>query len=156
MVGIDSGSSTAPYEQLRAQLAAQVTSGELAAGARLATVRRLAEDLGLAPNTVARAYRELEADGFIETHGRNGTFVSAQGDAAERAAQDAAREYADRIRKLGVAPNKRSATSLAPWRTEHSGTEHSGLSAQDRAIGDRALRSRARPSPDRGFQSGAR
>ncbi len=106
MVEISSARGAAPYEQLRAQLAAQVTSGELAAGARLATVRQLAEDLGLAPNTVARAYRELEADGFVETRGRNGTFVSAQGDAAERAAQDAAREYADRIRKLGLAPEQ--------------------------------------------------
>ena len=102
-VDVSSDSGLPPYEQLRAQLAAQVTSGERAAGARLPTVRKLADDLGLAPNTVARAYRELEADGFIETRGRNGTVVSAQGDSAERAAQVAAREYADRIRKLGVA-----------------------------------------------------
>jgi DNA-binding transcriptional regulator YhcF (GntR family) len=102
MIRIDNGSSVPPYEQLRGQFAEQATSGELAAGTRLPTVRKLAEDLGLAPNTVARAYRELEADGFIETRGRNGSFVSAQGDAAERQAQEAARAYADRIRKLGI------------------------------------------------------
>ena len=102
MVTIDRSSEVSPYEQLRAQFMEEVTSGALAAGTRIPTVRKLAEDLGLAPNTVARAYRELEADGFIETRGRNGSFVSAQGDAAEKQAQEAARAYADRIRKLGI------------------------------------------------------
>jgi DNA-binding transcriptional regulator YhcF (GntR family) len=99
---IDSLSATPPYEQLRVQLIDEVQTGSLAAGTRLPTVRKLAEDLGLAPNTVARAYRELEADGFIETRGRNGSFVSPQGDAAQKQAQEAARAYADRIRKLGI------------------------------------------------------
>jgi DNA-binding transcriptional regulator YhcF (GntR family) len=102
VISIDSRSATPPYEQLRVQFMDEVTSGTLAAGTRIPTVRKLAEDLGLAPNTVARAYRELEADGFIETRGRNGSFVSAQGDAAEKQAQDAARAYADRIQKLGI------------------------------------------------------
>jgi len=102
VISIDSRSATPPYEQLRVQFMAEVTSGALAAGTRIPTVRKLAGDLGLAPNTVARAYRELEADGFIETRGRNGSFVSAQGDAAERQAQEAARAYADRIQKLGI------------------------------------------------------
>jgi DNA-binding transcriptional regulator YhcF (GntR family) len=102
MFAIDTSSPVPPFEQLRMQLADQARSGDLAAGTRLPTVRKLAEDLGLAPNTVARAYRELEADGFIETRGRNGSFVSAQGDAAEKQAQEAARAYADRILKLGI------------------------------------------------------
>lgn len=102
MIQIDPRLATPPYEQLRVQLIAEVRSGEQAAGTRLPTVRKLADDLGLAPNTVARAYRELEADGFIETRGRNGSFVSAQGDAAERQAQDAARDYANRVSKLGI------------------------------------------------------
>jgi DNA-binding transcriptional regulator YhcF (GntR family) len=102
MITIDPGSPTPPYEQLRVRFMSEVRSGALAAGTRIPTVRKLAEDLGLAPNTVARAYRELEADGFIETRGRNGSFVSAQGDAAEKQAQEAARAYADRIQKLGI------------------------------------------------------
>lgn len=104
IVAVDPKSPTPPFEQLRAQMAEQVRAGSLAAGSRLPTVRRLAEDLGIAPNTVARAYRELEADGFIETRGRNGSFVRAQGDAAHQQAQDAARAYADRVAKLGVSP----------------------------------------------------
>jgi DNA-binding transcriptional regulator YhcF (GntR family) len=103
VISIDSRSATAPYEQLRVHFMDEVRSGALAAGTRIPTVRKLAEDLGLAPNTVARAYRELETDGFIETRGRNGSFVSAQGDAAEKQAQDAARAYANRIQKLGIA-----------------------------------------------------
>jgi DNA-binding transcriptional regulator YhcF (GntR family) len=102
MISIDSRSATPPYEQLRLQFMDEVQSGTLAAGTRIPTVRKLAEDLGIAPNTVARAYRELEADGFIETRGRNGSFVSAQGDAAEKQAQEAARAFADRIQKLGI------------------------------------------------------
>ena len=106
MLVIDPRSATPPFEQLRVQLREQVRSGELAAGTRLPTVRRLAEDLGLAPNTVARTYRELEADGYIETRGRNGTVVSAQGDATERQVQAAAQAFADRIRQLGVSTSE--------------------------------------------------
>lgn len=67
-----------PYEQMRAQIAEQIASGELEPGTRLPTVRRLAGDLRLAPNTVARAYRELEAAGLVRTDGRNGTVVAPQ------------------------------------------------------------------------------
>ena len=73
MITIDSASPVPPFEQLRGGLVDAISSGELAAGQRLPTVRRLADDLGLAPGTVARAYRELEASGVIETRGRNGT-----------------------------------------------------------------------------------
>jgi DNA-binding transcriptional regulator YhcF (GntR family) len=102
MIRIDASSATPPFEQLRQHLMGQIASGELAGGVRLPTVRKLAEDLRLAPNTVARAYRELEADGFIATRGRNGSFVTPQGDAAQQQAQEAARAFADRIRKLGI------------------------------------------------------
>ena len=102
---VDAGGSTPPFEQLRTHVLELVTSGELPAGFRLPPVRSLAEQLGLAANTVARAYKELEADGIVETRGRNGTLVSAQGDAAHRAAQLAASEYASRARSLGLTPD---------------------------------------------------
>jgi DNA-binding transcriptional regulator YhcF (GntR family) len=92
----------APYEQVRAQIAEQARSGVLPVGYRLPTVRGLAESLALAPNTVAKAYRALEADGVIETRGRNGTFVAAAGSAAEREAASAAQTYAERARRLGL------------------------------------------------------
>ena len=99
---ISSSSAVPPFEQLRAQVLDAVTAGELAPGTRLPTVRRLAEQLGIAAGTVARAYRELEASGVIETRGRNGTFVSPHGDAAHREAQRAATVFADQIRALRI------------------------------------------------------
>jgi DNA-binding transcriptional regulator YhcF (GntR family) len=104
MLAVDPRAATPPYEQLRTQLLARIRSGELPEGSRLPTVRRLAEDLGLAPNTVARTYRELESDGLIETRGRGGTFVRAQGDPAAQEAQEAARTYAEQVRRLGIDP----------------------------------------------------
>ncbi|MFE7776721.1 GntR family transcriptional regulator [Streptomyces sp. NPDC057445] len=99
---IDTDSATAPYEQLRGQISGQARSGVLPVGYKLPTVRGLAEELGLAANTVAKAYRALEGDGVIETRGRRGTFVAAAGDAAERQAATAAQAYAEQVRRLGL------------------------------------------------------
>lgn len=104
MLTIDPDSPVPPYEQVRAQVIAQVRSGELAPDARLPTVRRLAADLALAPNTVARAYRELESAGTVVTRGRQGTFVAASADAVAREAGAAARTFAAAMRRLGVPP----------------------------------------------------
>ncbi|MEU1306120.1 GntR family transcriptional regulator [Streptomyces shenzhenensis] len=94
--------SAPPYEQVRAQISEQARSGALPVGYRLPTVRGLAESLGLAANTVAKAYRALETDGVIETRGRNGTFVAAAGSAAAREAATAAQTYAERVLRLGL------------------------------------------------------
>lgn len=91
-----------PFEQVKNQIAAQRASGELPAGHRLPPVRALAAALGVAPNTVARAYRELEHDGVIETRGRLGSFVTGTAESADRAAAAAAREYAAIVRRLAV------------------------------------------------------
>ncbi|MFI6949050.1 GntR family transcriptional regulator [Streptomyces sp. NPDC050422] len=101
-IAVDPESGTAPYEQLRTQISELARSGALPVGHRLPTVRGFAEELGLAANTVAKAYRTLEADGVIETRGRNGTFIAAAGDAAERNAGAAAREYAEHAQRLGM------------------------------------------------------
>ena len=100
MITVDSNAAEPPYEQVREQVRAQVESGELAPGTKLPTVRALAADLGLATNTVARAYRELEALGVIETRGRAGSVVTGGGVA--RAAREAAHAYAERLRALGL------------------------------------------------------
>jgi DNA-binding transcriptional regulator YhcF (GntR family) len=99
---IDSAASSPPFEQLRTQVRDAVSRGALAAGAKLPTVRALADDLGLAVNTVARAYRELEADGIIVTRGRAGSFVALHGDPAQQQAQDAALQFVERARRLGL------------------------------------------------------
>ncbi|MBG6237458.1 DNA-binding transcriptional regulator YhcF (GntR family) [Mycetocola sp. CAN_C7] len=103
---IDSTSSTPPFEQLRMQVIEGARSGALVPGDKLPTVRRLAEELGLAATTVARAYRELEQDEVIETRGRNGSFIAASGDAGRQQAQLAAVAYADRVKSLGLAPDE--------------------------------------------------
>jgi DNA-binding transcriptional regulator YhcF (GntR family) len=72
---IDPAAALPPYEQLRQQITAHVLGGGLAPGDRLPAIRQLANDLGLAVGTVGRAYRELEADGVVTTHGRHGTVV---------------------------------------------------------------------------------
>lgn len=100
MIVLDPRSPTPPYEQIRSQIAAHIEGEQLRAGERLPTVRRLAQDLGLAINTVARAYRELELAGLVETRGRAGTFVT--GSDVERAAQVAAVEYVKRVRAMGL------------------------------------------------------
>ena len=100
MIVVDPESAVPPFEQLRAGFVEAIASGELAAGQRLPTVRRLAEDLGVAPGTVARAYRELEASALIETRGRNGTFVALADDPARQQAQRAAAAFAEQIRSL--------------------------------------------------------
>ncbi|MFD7325125.1 GntR family transcriptional regulator [Streptomyces sp. NPDC059875] len=108
-ITVDTDSSTAPYEQLRAQISERARSGALPVGYKLPTVRGLAEELGLAANTVAKAYKSLEADGVIETRGRHGTFVAAAGDAAERLAATAAATYAGEARRLGLSREAASA-----------------------------------------------
>ena len=106
---IDPESATAPFEQVRTQIAAAVAAGQLSAGTRLPTVRSLAADLGLAVNTVARAYRELEADAVIATLGRRGTFVRSEvvdDPGAHSFAADTARAsaagYVQTVRRLGL------------------------------------------------------
>jgi GntR family transcriptional regulator len=64
------------YRQLIDQVRAGVASGTLTAGDQLPTVRQLAVDLAINPNTVMRAYRELELGGMLETHQGTGTFIS--------------------------------------------------------------------------------
>ncbi|GAA2388881.1 GntR family transcriptional regulator [Dactylosporangium salmoneum] len=87
---IVTGDPTPPYEQLRRQFADLIRHGALAAGDRLPPVRQLAADLGLAVGTVARAYRELEAAGLVESRRGAGTRVAASAEPVDPAWQRAA------------------------------------------------------------------
>lgn len=102
VIVLDPSLDVPPFEQIRTQVVARVEREDLRPGDRLPTVRKLAEDLGLAANTVARAYRELEQAGVIETRGRAGSFVT--GDNVGREAKAAALAYASRVRALGLSP----------------------------------------------------
>jgi DNA-binding transcriptional regulator YhcF (GntR family) len=102
MIEVDPTAAVPPYEQVRVAIARRIDDGSLPVGTRLPPVLTLAYDLRLAPNTVARAYRELEEAGLVETAGRRGTVVAAAGDALRRRAAAAAAAYAEAVRALGV------------------------------------------------------
>lgn len=101
---VDTRSPVPPYEQIRAQLATLIVTGQLPPGRRLPPVRQLAGDLGLAAGTVARAYRELEAAGHVTTRRAAGTRVSQASRPTPHAAQlaELAQEFADAVLALGV------------------------------------------------------
>lgn len=101
---VDPHAGTPPYEQVRDGIRDRVDAGLLAPGLRLPPVRSLATSLDLAANTVARAYKELEALGVVETRGRAGTFVAGRG--VERAARAAASSYVVTARNLGLADDE--------------------------------------------------
>ena len=81
---------------------ARISTGELSPGTRLPTVRARAEELGLAANTVAKAYRRLEEQGAIETRGRSGTFVAWSSGSGAREVEAAAVAYAALASRHGV------------------------------------------------------
>ena len=78
-LSIDERLSEPVFSQLITQIRAAVKSGELKPGMPLPTIRELAKDLQINPNTVAKAYRLLERDAVIETRGRKGSFVHRDG-----------------------------------------------------------------------------
>jgi DNA-binding transcriptional regulator YhcF (GntR family) len=98
---VDAQADRPLFDQLRSQIIDAIRTGTLQPGLRLPTVRELAGQLGLAVNTVARAYRELETAGIVETRGRFGTFV-ARADPVDTAMAAAAGVYLDVARGLGL------------------------------------------------------
>jgi len=103
-LSVDPSSGVPPFEQVRERIREQVESGTLEPGFRLPPVRTLADSLNLAANTVARAYKELEALGVVETRGRAGTFVAGSG--VERSVRTAAATYVASTRSLGLADDE--------------------------------------------------
>lgn len=97
---VDHDGEVPPFEQVKQQVVAAVDGGVLAPGDKLPPVRTLAAEVGLAANTVARAYKELEALGVVATRGRAGTVVLGAG--ADRAAREAAAAYARAAKALGT------------------------------------------------------
>lgn len=92
----------ASADAVETDLLDRIARGELTPGARLPTVRGLAEQLGLAANTVAKAYRRLEERGAIETRGRAGTFVAWSTESGIREVEAAAVSYAALATRAGL------------------------------------------------------
>lgn len=103
LVKINPASDVPVFEQIRAQIAGKIAREELPAGTKLPTIRQLASDLGLAVNTVAHAYRELEQAGLVRTRPRHGTTVAdGTGSPVRERLRRGARNYAALAKELGV------------------------------------------------------
>lgn len=96
MFSIDSRSRTPIYEQLKQNIIANVASGALAADDQLPSVRVLARDLGVNPNTVQKAYQELEQAGFIYQAAGRGSFIAPN----EALTQSLTTKYINQLREL--------------------------------------------------------
>lgn len=70
-----------PVDQIRDQIRGLVATDQVPAGERLPSVRQLANDLGIAPGTVAKAYRSLEQEGLLQTRVGGGTRISTEASA---------------------------------------------------------------------------
>ncbi|MDJ0393990.1 GntR family transcriptional regulator [Rhodococcus sp. G-MC3] len=105
-IAVDAASKTPLFEQVRSGIFEQVRSGQLIAETKIPTVRGLAEELGIAPHTVAKAYKELEAQGVIEARGRLGTFIASGGDPTEDSAARASVAYVRELRGLGLSDER--------------------------------------------------
>jgi len=111
MIEINPDSLTPAYDQIRTQIETIAASGVLPPGHPLPSIRQLAADLGLAPGTVARAYRELEAAGVVITRTGRGTSIATTAprlSERERRARlvTAARDYVTLIQRLGIAQDQ--------------------------------------------------
>jgi DNA-binding transcriptional regulator YhcF (GntR family) len=105
-IRIDPASRIPVSEQLARGMRSRIERGTLAPGERVPPVRELALELGLAANTVAKAYRVLEGEGLLVGRGRSGTFVADRrsGSAADEQLAEAAEVFANRARRLGFGP----------------------------------------------------
>ena len=93
------------YEQIKDGLKKLIVSGAMAPGEKLPSVRSLAQQLSINPNTIQRAYNELENEGYIYSVAGKGSFAAGDVGADEnrkRALQDKIRELAAELRYLGV------------------------------------------------------
>lgn len=97
---LDAESTVRPWEQLRRHIHKAIATGVMTKGERLPAIRSLADAVGMAPNTVARAIKELEADGVLVTSGRHGTYVQSAPSADVELDELAAR-YVNEARAAG-------------------------------------------------------
>jgi GntR family transcriptional regulator len=102
-IRLNPSSGTPLYLQLVEHLKHSIATGAIRAGEQLPSVRKMAEDLLINPNTVVRAYRDLESDGIVESRHGSGVFVhgsvSARADLMKRA-EPIVRSAVDRLQAL--------------------------------------------------------
>ena len=101
MFHINDASGIPVYLQLREQVLHAISRGQLKPGDQLPTVREVAVDLAINPNTVNRAYAELERDGFLTSHRGRGTFIATPRSSGKPADSQKDRLYDVARRALG-------------------------------------------------------
>lgn len=99
---IEAAGAVPVFQQIVNQIRDAAVQGRLPSGSRLPAVRALAADLGVAVNTVAKAYRTLEAEGTVTTGGRNGTVIAALADASSTTLSEAARVLVAQAHEAGI------------------------------------------------------
>jgi GntR family transcriptional regulator len=126
---VDTENGLAPWRQVHDQVIRAVTTGALAEGTRLPPIRQLARDLGLASGTVARAYRELEAAGWVATARARGTVVTIPAARPDPAAllRSAAAEFAAQARDLGADLDTALDAVRAAYDGQASDGHHQGI-----------------------------
>ena len=107
--------SAPPTEQIRDQIRGLIASGRLAADERLPSVRQLAKDLGVAPGTVAKAYKALEAEGYLTARTGGGTRVSRSATTLPRPVLEAARHFAATSTQAGTGLDETIRILRAIW-----------------------------------------
>lgn len=117
MIRVDPTDPTPPFEQIRVQISARIANGDLPPNSRLPSIRQLAGDLRLAPGTVARAYKELEADGLVASSRASGTRVL-PGHQIDDGLRSAALEYARAARRGKVGLAEALAAVRTAWEME--------------------------------------
>lgn len=109
---VNHNSSVPPYDQISLQIRCLITSGQLASGSLLPPVRQLAEDLDVAPNTIMRAYDELERDGWVVREARKNVAVAPRPPSMHQERQQrlerAVAELLDIVLLLDITPDELS------------------------------------------------
>ncbi|HEV7950119.1 MAG TPA: GntR family transcriptional regulator [Glaciihabitans sp.] len=114
---------TPPTEQIRDQIRGLIASGQLGADERLPSVRQLAKDLDVAPGTVAKAYKTLEAEGYLTARTGGGTRVSRSAATTPRPVLEVARQLADISTRSGTSLDDTIRILRAIWPERHTGAD---------------------------------
>ncbi|MGN0344113.1 MAG: GntR family transcriptional regulator [Lachnospiraceae bacterium] len=100
MIQLNYRDSKPIYEQIKEGLRRLVITGAIAKDEKLPSVRELASELAINPNTIQRAYRELETDGYIYTVPGKGSFAAEQSDVHVRRNEELFKEFDEIVREL--------------------------------------------------------
>lgn len=110
MLKIDSGSAVPVYEQLKRQIKLGIVSGRYPSDCRMTSIRQLASQLTINPNTIAKVYRQLESDGFLISKSGSGYFVKLEkehlGKTRKKLLTEISEEFISETIRLGFTPEE--------------------------------------------------